>query len=667
MNPGVAQERGRISAVLAHRTSHAVGKVERSASDTIPKLLLRRAREQGESIAIREKDYGIWLSYSWKAYLENVKKFALGLAALGLKRGDKLSVIGDNRPQGYWAQVAALCLGAIPVPLYQDAIEKELEYIIEHSGARFVVAEDQEQVDKMLALKEKVPSMEWIIYDDPRGLRNYRQPFIKSFTAVQELGLEFERDHPGFFEQEVEKGTPDDVALIPYTSGTTGNPKGVVLTHANLLTNVRLLLRGEQYLPSDQLMAYLPMAWIGDSIFSMIMLFEVGFTVNCPEAASTVMRDMREIGPTVMFCPPRIWENILTSIQVKMEDASWIKRKMFLYFVDVAKRVADCRLARRKVPLWLRLLHALGELLVYAPLRDNLGMGKIRYAYTAGAALGPEVFQFYRSIGVNLKQVYGLTESSAMCTFQPDDDVKLDTVGIPAAEVDIRVSEGGEVLIRSPGIFQGYYRNPEATSEALVGGWLHTGDAGIVDRDGHLKIIDRAKDVSTLADGTIFAPQYIENKLKFSPYIKEAVTVGQGREWVAAMINIDMEAVGNWAERRSIGYTSYTDLSQKPQVYELIHNEVRKVNASLWAEEQLRKAQIRRFLILHKELDPDDAEITRTRKLRRRFIAQKYADLIEALYSDREGVDVEAKVTYEDGRTAVIRAHLKIRDVEVLQ
>jgi long-chain acyl-CoA synthetase len=641
--------------------------VDGVAQDTIPRLLLQRAQSQPGKIAIREKDYGIWLSYSWEEYLRHVKRFALGLAALGFQRGDKLSVIGDNRPQGYWAQMAALCLGGVPVPLYQDAIEKELEYIIEHSGARFIVAEDQEQVDKMLALREKVPTMETIVYDDPRGLRNYNQPFIQSFVEVQERGDRFEGENPGFFEAEVAKGSADDVALIPYTSGTTGNPKGVVLTHANLLTNVRMLIQAEAYFDTDQLMAYLPMAWIGDSIFSLAMLLDVGFTVNCPEASSTVMRDMREIGPTIMFCPPRIWENILTTIQVKMQDAAWIKRQMFQFFIQAAERVSGRRMRRERVPLWDRLLYGLGEFLVYGPLRDNIGMRRIRYAYTAGAALGPEVFHFYRSIGVNLKQVYGLTESSAMCTYQPDDDVKLDTVGVPAPGVEIRIGQGGEVLIRSPGIFQGYYKNPEATRETLVDGWLHTGDAGIIDKDGHLKIIDRAKDVSTLAQGTIFAPQYIENKLKFSPYIKEAVTIGQGRPYVAAMINIDMEAVGNWAERRSIGYTSYTDLSQKPEVYDLIYEEVRKVNVGLNAEEQLRDARIRRFLILHKELDPDDAEITRTRKVRRRFIAEKYADLIAALYSDRDRVDVEAKITYEDGRTATIKASLKIRDVEMVK
>jgi len=635
---------------------------------TLPQLLLDNARKYSkDKIAMREKDLGIWQSYSWPDYYENTKKFALGLASLGFQGGDRLSVIGDNRPQLYWAQMAALCLGGIPVPLYQDAIEKELEYIIEHSEAKFIVAEDQEQVDKMLALKEKVPSMEMIIYDDPRGMRHYNQPFIKSFAEVQALGLKFEEDHPGFFEQEVQKGKAEDTVLIAYTSGTTGNPKGVVLTHSNVLTNVRLISKAEEYWDSDQVMAYLPMAWIGDSIYSLAMLLDIGFTINCPEAATTVMRDMREVGPTVIFCPPRIWENILTTIRVKMEDAAWIKQKMYAFFINVAQRVSTHQLQHQAIPLGLRFLYALGEFFVYGPLRDNLGMRKIRYAYTAGAALGPEVFQFYRSIGINLKQVYGLTETSAMCTYQPDDEVKLETVGIPLPAIEIKIGEGGEVLIKSPGVFQGYYKNPEATSETLKDGWLYTGDAGIIDKDNHLIIIDRAKDVSTLADGTIFAPQFIENKLKFSPFIKEAVTLGQGKDYVTAMINIDMQSVGNWAERKNIGYTSYTDLSQRPEVYGLVSNEVKKVNASLSKEEKLRGAQIKRFLILHKELDPDDAEVTRTRKIRRGFIAKKYAELIDALYSEKEGVEVETKITYEDGRTATIHAFLKIREVEIFQ
>ena len=631
---------------------------------TLPQLLLQR-KDIKNRIAIREKDYGIWRSYTWHDYFEEVKKFALGLASLGFKRGDMLSIIGDNRPQGYWAQMAAICLGGISVPLYQDSIVNELEYILKHSGARFIAAEDQEQVDKVLPLKEKLPNLELIIYDDPRGMRNYNQPFIKAFTHVQELGVGFEKDHPEFVKHEIQKGNIDDTCFIVYTSGTTGDPKGVVLTHSNFIINAKLLSSVEDHRPTDQVMAYLPMAWIGDSVLSLAMFLNTGFTVNCPESTSTTMHDMREIGPTLILCPPRIWENILTEVQVKMEDAAWVKQKMYEYLIDVAQRVSSLKMKHQSIPLGLRLLYALGEFFVYGPLRDNLGMRKIRYAYTAGALLGQEIFQFYRSIGVNLKQIYGLTETSAMCTYQPDEDVKPYSVGMPVPEVEVKISDRKEVLIKSPGLFQGYYKNPDETSKALKDGWLYTGDAGFIDKDKHLVIIDRAKDVSTLTDGTIFAPQYIETKLKFSPYIREAVTIGQDRDYVTAMINIHTEAVGKWAEDKGISYTSYTDLSQKPQVYDLINNEVKKTNASLYEEEVLRNAQIRRFVVLHKELNPDDGEITRTRKLRRLFIAEKYANLIGALYSGKDNIETEAKVTYEDGRTANIRAFIKIRDVEV--
>ncbi len=645
-------------------TSANVG--EDTRGNTLPKLLLsRQIRKERGRVAIREKDLGIWQSYTWEDYWTQVRTFAAGLAALGFKRGDTLGIIGDNRPQLYWAQLAAMCLGGTSVPMYQDAIERELQFIIEHSMARIIVAEDQEQVDKMLALKEEVPAIGIIIYDDPKGMRHYDHSHIKAFTQVQELGVEFDSLHPGYLEREIEKVQPEDVALIAYTSGTTGTPKGVVLTHSNLIWNVRSLSAMEDHRSTDQIMAYLPMAWIGDSVLSIAMFLNSGFTVNCPESTSTVMRDMREIGPTLLICPPRIWENILSMVQVKMDDAWWPIRKTYDYFMHMAVEATKLESEKRPIPLGLRILRAMGRVLVTGPLRDNLGLGKIRYAYTAGAAIGPEVFRFYRAMGVNLKQIYGLTETSAMCTFQPDGDVKLDTVGKPCEGVEISISDNGEVMIKSPGVFQGYYRNPEATAEALEDGWLHTGDAGIIDRFGHLKIIDRAKDVSTMATGTIFAPQYIENKLKFSQYIKEAVTLGQGKDYVAAMINIDAETVGNWAERRGIGYTSYTDLSQKPEIYDLIHEEVQKVNALLSEEEQLRGAQIKRFLILHKELDPDDAEITRTRKVRRRFVAEKYEKLISTLYSDQNRVDVEAVITYEDGRTATIRANLAIRDLEI--
>ncbi|MEK7363892.1 MAG: AMP-binding protein, partial [candidate division NC10 bacterium] len=527
------------------------------------------------------------------------------------------------------------------------------------------IVEDQEQVDKLLNLKEQCRRLEYIIYDDPRGLRTYTEPFLISLQRLQELGKKFALDNPTYFEDQVAKGRADDLAIICYTSGTTGSPKGVMLSHRNLILTARNAATREGLRSDEEVLAYLPMAWVGDHIFSFSQSVLLGFTVNCPESAATVRHDLKEVGPTYFFAVPAIWENILTTVMIRVEDAAWIKRAMVHFFLRLAQQIERQRLNRRPVPLWPRLLYPLGRLLVYGPLKDNLGVRRIRRAYTAGEAIGPEIFVFFRSLGINLKQVYGMTESSALISIQQDGDVRLDTVGTPIPGVEIRISDNGEVLFRSPGVFQGYYKNPEATRETLEEGWVHTGDAGFIDHDGHLRIIDRAKDVSRLAGGTMFAPKYIENKLKFSPYIKEAVCVGQDRPYVAALINIDLGAVGNWAERRNIPYTSYTDLSQKPEVYDLISQEVVRVNGSLSEEELLRGAQIRKYLILHKELDPDDQEITRTRKVRRRFIAEKYAALIEALYSDADHVAVEAQVTYEDGRTGTVRANIQIRGAEM--
>jgi long-chain acyl-CoA synthetase len=635
-----------------------------SSQDTFPKLALQNARRLSGKVAIREKDLGIWQSYTWSQYVEQARLIALGLASLGFTRGDKTAVVGDNRPALYWAMLATQALGGIPVPLYQDSIEKEMEYIVDHAEARFAVVEDQEQVDKMLHVREQCPGLEWIIYDDPRGLRHYKESCLLSLEGLQERGRKFAQEHPGYFEQEVGKGTADDTAVIAYTSGTTGQPKGAMLSHRNLIETARSAIEREHLDASDEVMAYLPMAWIGDHMFSFCQSMVAGFTTNCPESATTVLADLKEIGPTYFFAPPRIWENILTSVMIRVDDTAWIKRRLVHFFLDLARRVERRRLGHRPAALRDRLLYPLGRLLVYGPLRDNLGMSRIRIAYTAGEAIGPELFEFYRSLGVNVKQLYGMTESSALICIQRDDDVKLDTVGPPLPGVEVRVSPSGEVLYRSPGVFQGYYKNPQATRETLAEGWVHSGDAGLFDKDGHLKIIDRARDVGRLAGGTIFAPKYLENKLKFSPYIREAVCVGDGRPFVAAMLNIDLASVGNWAERRGLAYTSYTDLAQKPEVYELIRQEVVRVNRSLLEDEALRGAQIRRFLLLHKELDPDDQEITRTRKVRRGFIGQKYAPLIEALYGTGDSVQVEAKVTYEDGRTATVRAAVRLSDAE---
>ncbi len=638
------------------------------ALDTFPKLVRWNAERIPDKVAIREKDLGIWQAYTWREYAGQARLIGLGLAALGFARGDKTAVIGDNRPQLYWAVAATQGLGGVPVPLYQDSGEKELAYIVDHAGARFAVVEDQEQVDKLLHVKAQCPHLEYIVYDDPRGLRSYREPFLVSLEQVRELGKKFARDNPTYFEDELAKGAADDIAVICYTSGTTGMPKGTMLSHRNLILTARNAAARERLRADEEVLAYLPMAWVGDHIFSYAQSIVTGFTVNCPESASTVLHDLKEIAPTYFFAPPRIFENLLTNVMIRIGDAAWPKRKLVQGFLSLAQEMERRRLERRPVPLWRRLLYPLGYLLVYGPLRDNLGMRRIRRAYTAGEAIGPELFVFFRSLGINVKQLYGMTESSALISIQADGDVRLDTVGTPLPGVEIRISEEGEVLYRSPGVFRGYYNNPEATRQTLdEEGWVHSGDAGFLDGAGHLKIIDRARDVSRLSDGTLFAPKYLENRLKFSPYIKEAVCVGQGRPHVAALVNIDLAAVGNWAERRNLAYTSYTDLSQRPEVYELIGQEVVRVNRSLAAEELLRGAQIRKYLILHKELDPDDEEITRTRKVRRGFIGQKYVALIEALYSEREHAEVEALVTYEDGRTATVRANVRIRAVTAVE
>ena len=632
--------------------------------DTFPKLARANAQRLPDGVAIREKDYGIWQSTTWADYLTQARAIALGLASLGLSRGDKVAIVGDNRPQLYWAVLATQALGGVPVPLYQDSIEKEMEYIVDHAEARFAIVEDQEQVDKLLALRPRCPRLETIVYDDPRGLRAYSETCLMSLAELQEAGRKFDIGHPTYFDDELARGRGEDVAIICYTSGTTGTPKGAMLSHRNLIVTARNAAEAEGLQPDEEILSYLPMAWVGDHVFSYAQAILVAFAINCPESAATVLSDLREIGPTYFFAPPRIWESLLTNVMVRIEDCAWPKRRLVRFFLDVAQDLERARLSGRRGAAWRRLLYPLGRLLVYGPLRDNLGMRRVRRAYTAGEAIGPEIFVFFRALGVNVKQIYGMTEASVFLTIQRDGDVRLGTVGSPIRGVELRISPEGEVLYRSPGVFQGYEKNDAATRETIVeDGWVRSGDAGFLDGDGHLVITDRAKDVTRLADGTLFAPKYLENKLKFSPFVKEAVCIGQDRPYVTALVNIDLTAVGNWAERRNIAYTSYTDLAQKPEVYELIAQEVTRMNRSLAKDAVLRGAQIRRFLILHKELDPDDEEITRTRKVRRGHIARKYAALIDALYGDRDHVEVEAKVTYEDGRTGTVRADVRIREV----
>lgn len=619
---------------------------------------------------MREKEFGIWQTYSWSGMARLVEAIACGLHDAGLARGEHVVVIGANRPRLYATLLAAQSLGAVPVPLYQDAVAAECVYPIDNAQVRFAIAEDQEQVDKLLEVRAQCPRLATVYYDDPRGLRNYTDAGLHSLDALVAAGEVFAREHPEFFPAEVGRTQADDVAAMFFTSGTTGHPKGVVHTHRTLVDRARAGAAFDRLTHREEVLAYLPPAWIGQNIFSYAQWLACGYVVNCPESPGTVAIDLKEIGPTYYFAPPRIFEGLLTTVMIRMEDAGWIKRTMFRRFMDLARRVGPALRDRQPVGWADRLAYALGNVLVYGPLRNNLGFSRVRVAYTAGEAIGPDLFTFYRSIGVNLKQLYGSTETAVFVCLQPDDQAKADTVGIPIQGVELKVTDSGEVMVRSPGLLKEYYKNPAATAEVLTAdGWYHTSDAGFIDAHGHLKIIDRVKDVGRIKggpnDGAMFAPKYVENKLKFFPYIKEAVAYGDGRERVCVMVNIDFEAVGNWAERRNLPYAGYTDLAQKPEVYALVKECVEKVNADLAADERLAGSQISRFLVLHKELDADDGELTRTNKVRRGFIAEKYQVLVDALYGGKSEQHVETQVKFEDGRTGVVAATLKIVDAKV--
>ncbi len=638
------------------------------AADTFPRLLMEHARVRPQHPALREKNLGIWQTWTWGQAAEVVRKLAAGLHAQGLRRGDHLVIVGENRPRLYFAMMAVQALGGVPVPLYQDAIAAEMVYVFENADVTFAIAEDQEQVDKMLEVREAHPALAHIYYDDPRGLRNYDQPGLMAYDDLLRVGEQALAANPQLVDAEIAKGRADDTAALFYTSGTTGKPKGVVQTYHALIDRSRACTEMESLTPDEDVLAYMPMAWIGQNIFSYAQALVTGYTVNCPESPSTVTNDMREIGPTYYFAPPRVFEGLLTQVMIRMDDASRIKRAMFHHFLAVAKRVGGSILDGKPVGLLDRLRYALGNVLVYGPLRNMLGMSRVKVAYTAGEAIGPDLFTFYRSLGINLKQLYGSTETSVFVCVQPNGQVRADTVGPPVAGVEVKIKDSGEILLRSPGLLKEYYKNPQATAEVKdADGWYHTGDAGYLDHDGHLRIIDRANDVGRLADGTLFAPKYIENKLKFFPYIKEAVAFGHGRAMATAFINIDFDAVGNWAERRGLPYAGYIDLAGKPEVATLIGECVDKVNADLAADEKLGNSQIHRFLILHKELDPDDDELTRTRKVRRRFIAEKYQVLVDALYSDKTEQFIETQVKFEDGRTGSISATLRLLAAKTYQ
>ncbi len=632
---------------------------------TFPRLLFQHAKVRPNAPAMREKHLGIWQTWTWSDVAERVRALACGLASLGFKRGDNLAIIGDNRPHLYMMMSAAQCLGGVPVPLYQDAVAAEMLFVLQDAGVRFAIVEDQEQVDKLLEIKDQLPSLEHIVYDDPRGMRHYNQPFLHDVHELMEMGRIHDRNHSDFLNAEVEKGHFDDVSVMLYTSGTTGKPKGVCQTHAAFIAAAQGGAQVDKLGSEGDILSYLPMAWVGDHLFSFAQSLVCGFTINCPESGETVMTDLREIGPTYYFAPPRVFESLLTSVQIRMEDAGKFKQRMFNHFMDVAKRCGGDILDGKSVSGGDRFQYWLGNLLIYGPLRNVLGMSRIKVAYTAGAAIGPELFSFYRSIGINLKQLYGQTETCAYVCLQPDGQVKSDTVGAPAPGVEIKIADNGEVLVKGAMLLKEYYKRPDATAESInADGYFLTGDAGFLDEDGHLKIIDRAKDVGKLSNGAMFAPNYIENKLKFYQFVKEAVCFGHDRDMVCAFINIDVGAVGNWAERRNIAYAGYTDLAGKAQVLEMIKSCIEEVNASLAHDSMVADSQIHRFLVLHKELDPDDDELTRTRKVRRNFIAEKYKVLIDALYAGKGNQYIETEVKFEDGRRGKVSADLKIIDVK---
>ena len=635
------------------------------AGDTFPRLLFYHAQVRANKTAMREKHLGIWQSWTWNDVSEHVRALACGLAEMGFKRGDNLAIIGDNRPRLYMTMAAVQCLGGVPVPLYQDAVANEMLFVLQDAGIRFALVEDQEQVDKLLELKAQMPQLEHIVYDDARGMRHYNQPFIHDIEELMAMGRIHNQNHPDFLNAEVALGAFDDVSVMLYTSGTTGKPKGVCLTHNAFISAARGGVEFDHLTADEDILSYLPMAWVGDHLFSFAQAMVTGFTINCPESGETVMTDLREIGPTYYFAPPRVFENLLTQVMIRMEDASAMKQKLFHYFMAVARRCGSDVLDGKPVALGDRLLYALGNFLVFGPLKNVLGLSRVRVAYTAGAAIGPDLFRFYRSIGINLKQLYGQTETCAYVCLQPDGQIKFDSVGKPAPGVEVKIAENGEILVKGPMLLKEYYKRPDATAESInAEGYFMTGDAGMFDDEGHLKIIDRAKDVGKLCNGAMYAPNYIENKLKFFQHVKEAVVFGDKRDMVCAFINIDIGAVGNWAERRGIAYSGYTDLAARQEVYGLIQECIEQVNAELVGEGMLADSQIHRFLILHKELDPDDDELTRTRKVRRGFVAEKYAVLIDALYSGKATQFIETQVKFEDGRTGKVAADLQIRDVK---
>jgi long-chain acyl-CoA synthetase len=637
-------------------------------ADTFPKLLVRNAEKFRGRPAMRRKDFGIWQTWTWDQVLDEVRAYAVGLSRLGLEAGDTIAIVGSNRPKLYWSITAAQMLRAVPVPVYSDAVADELAYVLAHAEVRFAAVEDQEQVDKILSVSERLPKLERIVYDETRGLRDYDHSRLTPIDDVIADGRAALADDLGlgrWLDDEIAAGQGSDTSIILYTSGTTGTSKGVVLSALGCIAAASDTVAFDHLTDKDEALAYLPLAWVGDHYLNYAQGMVAGFCMACPESGETVAQDLCEIGPTFYFAPPRVFEQMLTRVMIRIEDAGAFKRHLFHYFIGVARRYGERILTGQPVPLAGRLLYALGRFLMYEPLKNVLGLSRVRVAYTAGEAIGPDLFAFYRSLGLNLKQLYGQTEAFLYVTAQPDGEIHSDTVGPAAPNVDIRLADNGEVQFKSPGMFVGYFKDEAKTAEALTpDGYVKTGDAGFFDpKTGHLKIIDRAKDVGKLNDGTLFAPKYIENKLKFFPNIREAVAFGDRRDFVCVMLNIDLAAIANWAERHGVTYGSYQEIAGHPQVYDMLEKHVAEVNRSLAEEGVMAGAQIRRFLILHKELDADDGELTRTQKVRRGLVAERYAPLIKALYDGSTEADISTEVTFEDGRKGVLSARVKIRDL----
>jgi long-chain acyl-CoA synthetase len=633
--------------------------IEITKALTIPKLFYEQAKKYGQDkVAMREKEFGIWRPITWHNYLENVKYIALGLISLGLEEGDKVSMIGDNRPEGLWAEIATLCAKGVGVWLFQDCLIDEVRYIVDHSDTRFLFGEGQEEVDKAISIFNECPKLEKVIWDDPKGMRNYDQNYLISLKEVQRLGRDLDQKKPGLFEEMINKGHGDEVALLFYTSGTTSLPKGALLSHYNMLTMGRNLMTVDPCLDTDDYVSYLPFAWIGEQMMSISCGIQMGYTLNFPEEPETAQENIREIGPHVMFAPPRMYEQMTRTVQVKYLDASWLKRKCFELSNKIGYHVADLKFQKKPVPWYWKFLEWLAYLGVQKKLKDHLGLSRVRNAYTGGAAMGPDHFRFFHSLGVNLKQIYGQTEIAGISIVHQNGDIKFDTVGIPIPETEVKIAEDGEILTRSPSVFLGYYKNPEATQKTLKDGWLHSDDKGFIDEDGHLVVFDRTKDVFTLKDGRPFSPQYLETRLKFSPYVKDSWVIGDQRDYVTAVLCIDYSVVGKWADEKKLTYTSYPELSQKPEVYDLVEKQIRQANKDL-----PEVARVRKFVNLYKEFDPDDDELTRTRKLRRAFVVKRYQEVVDALYRDSELVHIDTTIVYEDGREAHIKTDLLIRSI----